>query len=335
MRRALSALVVAGAVFGAAALPTPEASGAPAPSTIAQARSIGTLTVTPAAHVAGQALTFTGKLPRPGRRAIHLQFHMNRPGDRWTDVKGSDHHTTASGAYRFRFPAPSMFDISYRVVGGDLVSTPRRFYARPQAVTLAVDGADERSAVVTVGSLSRYTVVVDSAADIYTHRELEPPVFAGRVVTLQERTSDGQWRTIGTARADERGLASFDLTASLLGERVLRAKVGDVTAAGSDIGWSVSWPTYVRSSLLPDILGAALPRPTDREPLPPETDSTGATDASTQHGWFRPTYDFAWEYGQSLSSPPTRGEVLKGGWEEYSTGSGRVVPFNALAFRAS
>ncbi|SFJ06819.1 hypothetical protein [Nocardioides psychrotolerans] len=328
VRRVVAALALIASALVAASLPTQAAPDY-------RAGGVGTLIVTPAAHVAGQALTFAGKLSKPGRRAIHLQFHMNRPGDRWTDVKGSDHVTTASGAFAFRFPAPSMFDISYRVVGGALVTASRRFYARPQAVTLSINGQDPRSAAVGVASLLPYTVVVDSAADIYTHRELEPPVLSGRTITLQDRTSNHQWRTIGSARADVAGLAAFTLTAPLLGQRVLRARVEDVTTGGNQIGWTASWPTYVGFSLLPDILGAVTPWRAAAGGEPPPTDSTGATDASEQFGWYKPTYDFAWEYGQSLTSPPTRGEKLKGRWLDYSSGSGRVVTFNgALAFQS-
>ena len=317
----------------AATLPTAGATESPAGQADERAAGVGTLTVTPAAHVAGQALTFAGKLSRSGRRAIHLEFHMNRPGDRWTDVKGSDGFTSSSGAFRFRFTAPSMFDISYRVVGGDLVTASRRFYARPQAVTLSVDGQDPRSPDVEVRSLLPYRVIVDSAADIYTHRELEPPIFRGRTITLQERTVSNAWRTLETARADSAGLAEFTLTAPLFGERVLRARVEDVTTDGHRIGWTASWPTIVVSSLIPAFRRAPISGRASVEP--PPTDSTGATDASAQFGWYKPVYDFAWEYGQSLTSPPTKGEKLKGRWLDHSTGSGRVVTFNgAMAFQS-
>ncbi|MDP2773063.1 MAG: hypothetical protein Q8O61_05860 [Nocardioides sp.] len=297
----------------------------------------GSLTVSPRLHVAGQAVTFKGALPRPGRRPIHLQFHMNRPGDKWTNVKKSSRTTTASGAFRFRFPAPAMFNISYRVVGGGMVTKPYLFYAKPQAVALSVNSSDVKDQFVSVPPLLGYTVVVDSAADLYPDRGLEPPVLAGRAITLQERVSGSRWRNIATAQANDTGVARFWLTAGLFGEKVLRARVENYFEKGHRIGWTASWPTYVEFSLLPGLpfrQGDAWPRSAvDRAPA--VTDSTGATDASSQYGWYRPRYDFAWEYGQSLSSPPTRGSVLKGRWRESSSGSGRVVTFNgALAFQS-
>ncbi|MFA6299210.1 MAG: hypothetical protein WC642_08590 [Nocardioides sp.] len=331
-----SAMTVSALVAGA--LPT---QGATAVSSASLRSATGTLTVSPTVHVAGQAVTFKGALPRPGRRVIHLQFHMNRPGDRWTDVKKSYARTTASGAFKFRFPAPAMFNISYRVVGGGMVTKPYLFYAKPQAVALSVNGQDQTNQFVTVLPLAPFTVKVDSAADLYPERNLEPPAFPGRVINLQQRVNGGQWETIGTAEADSGGFASFTLPGALSGEQVLRARAEDVSTGGNRIGWTSSWPTYVEFNLFPGFpefpwtQRGPWVRPALSRTTPPVTDSTGATDASSQYGWYRPVYDFAWEYGQSLSSPPARGEVLKGRWLESSSGSGRVVIFNAaLAFQS-
>lgn len=316
----------------------------PSAATTGRAAGQGSLTVTPAVHVAGQAVTFTGALPKPGKRGIHLQFHMNRPGDRWTDVKKSSRTTTASGAFTFRFPAPAMFNISYRVVGGRMATKPYLFYAKPQAVTLSVNGEDPTHQYVTVLPLAPFTVEVDSAADLYPDRNLEPPAFPGRVITLQQRVNGSQWETIDTAEADSGGFASFTLPGALSGEQVLRARAEDVSTNGNRIGWTSSWPTYVGFELFPGFpdLPVLAREPVDSwagpafgRTTPPVTDSTGATDASSQYGWYRPVYDFAWEYGQSLSSPPTKGTALKGRWLESSSGSGRVVTFNgALAFQS-
>ena len=328
---AVCALAVAAPPKGSAA--TPDVVRDPVS---ALARAQGTLTVSPAVHVAGQLLTWQGALPKPGRRAIHLQFHMGRPGDKWTDVDKSGSFTTAAGKFKFRFPAPAMFNISYRVVGGGMVTRSHLFYAKPQAVTLSVNGADEKDQFATVLPLAPFTVTVDSAADLYPDRNLEPPVLPGRTITLQERVDGNRWQTIGTDQADANGLASFDLSAPLLGEQVLRARAENYSANGNSIGWTSSWPTYVEFALLPGFprtpAGSA-GRPSDE--ILQRTDSTGATDASAQYGWYRPVFDFAWEYGQSISSPPTRGTKLKGGWVDASSGSGRVVTFNgALAFQS-
>jgi hypothetical protein len=39
-------------------------------------------------------------------------------------------------------------------------------------------------------------------------------------------------------------------------------------------------------------------------------------------------YDYAWEGGQSLSSPPSKGDVRDGRWRATSDGTGRATPFN-------
>lgn len=325
-------LAIAAPPKGSAATPDPAQ---------ALARAVGTLTVSPTVHVAGQLLTWQGALPKPGRRAIHLQFHMGRPGDKWTDVDKSGSFTTAAGKFKFRFPAPAMFNISYRVVGGGMVTKPYLFYAKPQAVTLSVNGADEKDQFATVLPLAPFTVTVDSAADLYPDRNLEPPVLPGRTITLQERVNGNRWQTIGTDQADANGMASFDLSAPLLGEQVLRARAENYSANGNSIGWTSSWPTYVTFSLVPDLPSSGddgfgdYPFGRPASSTARVTDSTGATDASHQYGWYRPVFDFAWEYGQSISSPPTRGTKLKGGWVDASSGSGRVVTFNgALAFQS-
>ncbi|KAA1427186.1 hypothetical protein [Nocardioides antri] len=53
----------------------------------------------------------------------------------------------------------------------------------------------------------------------------------------------------------------------------------------------------------------------------------GATAAQT-FGWGVMQWDFAWEFGESLDSPPYRGEDIRvGRWTEYSDGTGRVVKY--------
>jgi hypothetical protein len=39
-------------------------------------------------------------------------------------------------------------------------------------------------------------------------------------------------------------------------------------------------------------------------------------------------WDFAWEHGQSLTSPPSRGTNRVGSWLDYSDGGGRVQKYN-------
>ena len=50
------------------------------------------------------------------------------------------------------------------------------------------------------------------------------------------------------------------------------------------------------------------------------------TTAAQRYGWRTMQWDFAWEFGESLTSGPYRGADIRGGsWEDASNGTGRVV----------
>lgn len=54
----------------------------------------------------------------------------------------------------------------------------------------------------------------------------------------------------------------------------------------------------------------------------------GSASAAKTFGWRKMQWDFAWEFGESLSSGPYRGDAIKGGsWHDSSTGTGRVVKY--------
>ncbi len=51
-----------------------------------------------------------------------------------------------------------------------------------------------------------------------------------------------------------------------------------------------------------------------------------STSAAQTYGWRTMQWDFAWEFGESLSSGPYRGANIRGGsWQDASDGTGRVV----------
>ncbi len=50
--------------------------------------------------------------------------------------------------------------------------------------------------------------------------------------------------------------------------------------------------------------------------------------ASGKYGWGKTLFDFNWERGQDLDSPPSNGTREKGRWLETSDGTGRVTPLN-------
>jgi hypothetical protein len=54
----------------------------------------------------------------------------------------------------------------------------------------------------------------------------------------------------------------------------------------------------------------------------------GQAVASQKYGWQPALFDFAWEYGESLTDRPSRGTKRKGQWIDVSTGSGRAARHN-------
>lgn len=54
----------------------------------------------------------------------------------------------------------------------------------------------------------------------------------------------------------------------------------------------------------------------------------GQGTASQKYGWAPSLFDFAWEYGESLTDRPGRGTKRQGRWEDVTTGSGRAARHN-------
>ncbi len=288
--------------------------GTAAPGTPLQ-RAGGSLQVSPSVYVAGQKMTFAGSLGS-GSKPIKLQFHMNRPGDAWTDVVGFRGRTDSSGRFKFTHPAPAMWGISYRVASGRQATSSHLFRARGQEVVLSV-GSDN-----TAVAGDPFTIDVDTSPRLPGRQDLPPPVIEGRTITLQKRVNGNRWQTITTALTDSSGKVHFPQTVIDPGTVVYRAREEDWTKNGDQIGWFPSFPTYV------EVLTS--PRPTSRVPASPLTEAWpvlaagGSPNASSRYGWGATIYDFAWEYGESLTSKPFKGTNRKGRWIDASTGSGRA-----------
>jgi hypothetical protein len=107
--------------------------GAPAPGT-SHEQERSSLGVAPGVYVAREKMTFTGTIGGRSRKAILLQFHTNRPGDRWTNVDGFSALTDAAGRFRFCFPAPAMWGISYCIISKRAATRPWTFRARSQGI---------------------------------------------------------------------------------------------------------------------------------------------------------------------------------------------------------
>jgi hypothetical protein len=300
--------------------------GVPASSTSSEAAARASLKVSPSSnYVAGQKITYTGSIGVRGKHRVKLQYHMNRPGDRWTDVDGFRGATTSSaGKFSFTFPAPSMWGISYRVVSGRHVTPKYTFHAKSQEVLLEA-GNDNR---VLAGQ--PFTVVVDTTPSQAGRADLPPPVIPGRTVTLQRRVDGDRWQTIDQAPTDNAGFARFDLTEPTAGTVVYRAREENYTKDGNKIGWFPSFPTYVEvaSSVLRGRAGEPDPTPAAPQAQVPLERRAGSPNASQNYGWGPALFDFAWEFGESLTSGPYRGTRRKGGWLDTSSGTGRANHIN-------
>lgn len=293
-------------------------------SSDAAAGTSGSLSVSPRTYVAGQEATFTGSLGRSGKRTIHLEQHMGRPGDSWARIEGFRTTTDSSGRFRFTYPAPAMFNIRYRVSSGQLATPAFTFRAKTQESLVTFSDT-------TPAPGQSFSVNVDTAPRVGGRQDLPPPVFAGRMVDLQERTGSS-WRTVATRATDDQGRVSFAVTRSSPGLAVFRARQHDWLAGGSVVGWHPSFPAGVRvtGAARGDAAPAAVAPLRDGPVVPLGADAArgGSTNASQVYGWNPALFDFAWERGESLTSPPMRGTLRRGGWFDTSDGTGRVSHYN-------
>lgn len=294
------------------------------------ARAGGGLSVSPKAHVPGQAVRFRGRLP--GVRTVHLESHLGRPGDVWTTVPGT-RERTKGGRFDFRSPAPSMFNIRYRVAGQGRATRPYLFYARPQEAVLRAKGSRSETPFHTIAPGSPYTVVVDTTPKV-RNGVGAPPAIPGRTVSLQERVGGNQWQTIQQGSTDKRGNVSFTLPAPPTGQQVLRVRQERWTRGENEIGWAASFPAYfsvpgaARTATRTAARTAADRPAAPLRATPAAVRRGGVTNASQRYGWGPSLYDFAWTHGEDLDSRPSRGTRLRGGWSDTSDGTGRATPYN-------
>lgn len=288
------------------------------------------LRITPdSSYIGGQAVDFEGNIGQSGVRKVLLQFHMNRPGDEWSPVEGfAGVNTTADGGFDFTFTAPSMFGIRYRAVSGSLATPPVTFNSQSQDLTLAP--------MTRPVAGTPFVIEVDTTPDDLFRRPdtklLKP--YPGRVLTLQRRSADGSWQSVGgMSQVGSDGLGYFRIvTVAEPGTVVFRVVQEDWTEGGSKIGWFPSFPTYV------EVAGSG--NPTMQFVSPAERTTTGlvpdrlprsgtkSTTASQRYGWAPSLFDFAWEFGESLTSQAHRGTDKSGWWLDYSDGGGRVGKHN-------
>lgn len=304
------------------------------------ARQASSLSISPRVYVGGQAVTYKGNLGVRGTRNIHLQINMGG-SNTWTDLPGTRATTKADGSFSFRHPALSMFGIRVRVAGGGTATPGITSDARSQDLVL--------DAPSQVSAGQNFKILVDTTPtpqDLPHNPDLPPPPFPGRTLTLQQRVigqpddpATWKWQTVGTpTQTDASGNGQFTVTAPNATPAVYRVRQEDWTNHndGSRIGWFPSFPTSVV------VTGASPARATSgstsstasRETLsthrapPVAARASGSTTASQKYGWRPALWDFAWEFGESLTSRPYRGTDRVGKWVDASNGSGRAAKHN-------
>jgi hypothetical protein len=293
------------------------------------------LAVSPHNYVGGQRLTWTGNVGHRGIRRLVLQLNMGRDPKHWTTVPGFHSRTRADGSFRFVHPAPAMFNIRYRVKAGRYVTPARVFNAKSQDLTLRVTGQQEnntnRPGMIGVGE--SFGITVDTTPEnIYRSPDSKGlPVFDGRTLTLQKRNNDGSWSTLDTATVERDGLGHFTGLQEGAGVAVYRVRQENYFTDKNRIGWTQSFPLYVLAGTEAQQWYTSRygqNQPSSSEPPPTTRVTVPMTTASQQFSWFPSRFDFAWEYGESLNSPPARGTRIQGRWTDYSDGSGRVAKWN-------
>lgn len=313
-----------------------------APAGTSAALAPASLTVSPGAYVGGQLVTFKGNLGVTGQRAIRLQYHMGRPGDSWTTIANVG-QTQSDGSFQFTNPARSMFNIAMRVVSAGAATPKVVLNAKSQDLTLQTQSELGRNKVQFGAP---FTVQVDTTPQLTGRPDLiGTPVFVGRELTLQQRV-DGEWEDF-TARqlTNADGLGSFPVTPDQLAAAVqqefplvLRVRQEDWTKDDDQVGWFPSFPTPVHVVNPPARL-AARQAPAAESPTPLTLSTLSTADpivaprlsggsAGQSRGWGRSLWDFAWEYGESLTSRPARGTERRGWWHDTTTGLGRVSKHN-------
>ncbi len=317
-------------------------SGDAGPAGPTEARAIqrsGSLSTSPSTYVGGQAIAFTGSLGVSGVRRITLQQHMNRPGDRWFPVRGFSGQTRADGRFSFAFPAPAMFGIRYRVVSGKTATAPVTFDAKAQDLTMWVAGeepASESDPGRPVAGVP-FAISVDTTPSLFRRPEtIGLPVFAGRGLTLQRRVDGDTWESLARSSVGADGLGYFSGVTAAAGTVVYRVVADEIATEANRIGWIQTFPTYV------EVLASALARTEAAARVAPRVASgtalarfdarrdagAASATASSKFGWYPTLWDYSWESGQSLTSPPDVGSVRTGSWLDYADGAGRVSRHN-------
>ena len=307
--------------------------------TVREAASGGpTLSMTPTSlYLPGSDLTLTGTLGTRGRHRVVVQRNLGRDGDSWVDMAGSASTTKKNGSFVLHAPASGMNGIFYRVASATSSrATPSvELNAAIQETLVSAQGEDG-GGVVRPGAPITFTVDTTVGSGSFA---ASPPVV-GRTLTLQQRVDGFRWTTLATSTTDSAGNGTFTATApSAVGQAVYRVRQEDWNVGRDRVGWHASHPVYMtvgdpyaRLARSAEVSRTgASPAPRD---LARRTRSAQKTAGAT-YKWREPTFDFDWEYGESLTTPPPLGTRPRGWWSDYSDGTGRAVIRNGAALMSS
>ena len=288
--------------------------------------------VSPNAFVGGQRVTISGNIGRDGVRTVRLIGSMGRPGDSWT--RHARTTTDANGHFSFQVTAPSMFGILRRVVASGGLQTPiLELNAKSQDIVLTT------SRTPVAGR--QFEIVANTTPTLRGRPDLPPPIFVDRVLTLQRRVGTG-WTSLATTTTDYNGEGRFPVTVGNPGVIDYRVRQENYFRNGHEIGWFPSFPTRIRiadasarTAVSQRVTAAGSARSADadssdaaREVFTSWRSGVPATPASQAFGWNPAVFDFAWEHGESLTSPPARGTLPQGRWADGATGYGRAAKHN-------
>lgn len=292
-------LLLSGAV--AVAL-TVSVAGAPTPAE-AVAKRAASFSVSPAAAVAGQPITLSGRVPSGDRRPLEVEksdigiWYVVGQGESRSD--GTYSLSTPQGAMdpeSFRVVAPR--HVAGKKVDAAYTSPTRTVHGIFQDVSLANDIGNVLDAV---GGVLRKLLASLVSPRQFALAAQVTPADGNRVVTFQRRTDSGTWTTVGRARTGSNGVAT--LTASTSSNATYRAVAG----AYQGMSWYPSLPDALALPPLDDSVRPADPASPDVLRVQPSS----ATSAATTYRWGPIAEDWNWESGQSLDP-----------WSSYSDGSG-------------
>lgn len=308
------------------------------PTSVDARASRASLSMSPTSvYLPGSDLTLTGTLGASGRQRIVVQRNLGRDGDRWVDMAGSEARTRKNGSFVVHVPASGMTGIFYRVAG---TTTSRA--TGPVGVGAAIQETVVTARSEDGGSVVRpgapLTFSVDTTVAIGSFAAAPP--LQGRTLTLQQRVDGFRWATLSTSSTDAAGNGTFTIPApAAAGESVYRVRQEDWVLGRDTVGWHASHPVYVTVGD-PDARRTSSPAraalaPSAKAPRLLRRAKSAQSTAGSTYRWGDPAFDFDWEYGESLTTPATRGARLRGWWSDYSDGTGRAAVRNGAVLMNS